>query len=61
MRMVFILAFLIGALVMCTILLGFNLLSDMIQRKKDAKLLINHRLDALEEKVNKLETKKRSK
>ena len=61
MKMVFILAFLAGALAMCTVLYGIDLIFDAIRRKKDAQLLIDHRIDVLEEKVNKLETKKRGK
>lgn len=61
MGMVFILAFLTGALTLSVVLLGANLIADAIQRKKDAQLLINHRLESVEEKLNKIQNKKRGK
>lgn len=61
MGMVFILAFFAGALTMCTVLYGVDLIFDTIRRKKDAQLLINHRLDSIEEKLNKIQNKKRGK
>lgn len=57
MWMMFIFIFLIGALSVCTILLGLNLIMDFIQRKKDEKLLFKRRLESLEEKIYKIENK----
>jgi hypothetical protein len=57
----FILAFMVGALTTCVVLLGANLICDAVQRKKDEKLMISYRLDSIETKIKKLETKKRGK
>lgn len=57
----FILAFIAGSLTCAVVVYGMDLIFDSTQRKKDAQLLINHRLDSIEEKLNKIQNKKRGK